>query len=107
MTDDVKIPLLPETLKQIVYALQRQANALQVQADKLSDQLDYAAEFPAEDAERMREAIRIVSAVPLRPLTDDEIGDLISQDSCMEEYYGRALELVRKAEQLRDSLSKP
>lgn len=63
MTDDVKIPPLPETLKQIVYALQRQANALQAQADKLSDQLDYSAEFPAEDAERMREAIQIVLAV--------------------------------------------
>lgn len=48
--------------KQIVYALERAAVALQSQADSLCDRQDYSAEFPAEDAQRMREAIAIVSA---------------------------------------------
>lgn len=48
--------------KQIVYALERAAVALQSQADSLCDRQDYSAELPAEDAQRMREAIAIVSA---------------------------------------------
>ena len=56
-----------EALKQIVYALERQERALQAQADRLNDQLDYSAEFPAEDAQRMREAIQIVSAASEPP----------------------------------------
>ena len=54
-------------VKQIVYALERQARALQEHADRLHDQLDYSAQFPAEDAERMREAIALLQAKPVQP----------------------------------------
>jgi len=45
---------------QIVYALERQIAVLQAQADRLGAAHDYSAEFPAEDAERLREAIAIL-----------------------------------------------
>lgn len=53
---------LPEHLKQIVHALERQRDALREQADRLCAVLNYSAEFPAEDADRMDEALAIVRA---------------------------------------------
>ena len=50
----------PADLQQIIYALERQERALQADADRLHDAMDYNAEFPAEDAERMREAIALL-----------------------------------------------
>lgn len=50
-------------IAQIIHALKRSRDALQHQADTLCDALDYGAEFPAEDAERMREAIDILEPV--------------------------------------------
>lgn len=47
-------------IKQIIYALERQIAALEAHADKLHEDGDYSAEFPAEDAERLREAIKIL-----------------------------------------------
>lgn len=47
---------------QIVYALQRAERALQHHADVLHDQMGYSGEFPAEDAERMREAVALLTA---------------------------------------------
>jgi hypothetical protein len=44
-------------LDQIVFALQRAERQLQAHADRLCDAGDYSAEMPAEDAERMREAV--------------------------------------------------
>ena len=60
MTDIVDV-------KQIVYALERARDALKRQADKLGAQGDYSAEFPAEDADRMIEAIALLQ---LRPVTE-------------------------------------
>lgn len=48
-------------IAQIIYALERQARALEEQADRLGQQHDYSAEFPAVDAERMREAITMLT----------------------------------------------
>lgn len=45
---------------QIIFALERAEQSLQAQADVLLDQHDYNAEFPAADAERMREAIVLI-----------------------------------------------
>lgn len=45
---------------QIINALERAERALVQQADELGRQHDYSAEFPFEDAERMREAIAII-----------------------------------------------
>jgi hypothetical protein len=50
---------LPD-IEQIIYALERQERALRAHADKLARQLDYSAEFPAEDADRMLEAIELL-----------------------------------------------
>lgn len=49
---------------QIIYALERAEKALEAQAAELGNALDYNAEFPAEDAERMREAITILKGLP-------------------------------------------
>jgi hypothetical protein len=54
-------------VKQIVYALERARDALKRQADKLGAQGDYSAEFPAEDADRMTEAIALLQ---LHPVTE-------------------------------------
>ena len=57
----------PQTIvdvEQIVYALQRAERRLQWQADQLHETGDYAAEMPAEDAQRMREAIAVLLARP-------------------------------------------
>lgn len=45
------------SVDQIIYALERQITALQAQADRLHAAGDYSAELPAEDADRLREAI--------------------------------------------------
>lgn len=52
-------------VKQIIYALERQAAALDAQAEQLLRRHDYSAEFPAADADRMREAIALLSATPI------------------------------------------
>ena len=49
---------------QVRYALERQARFLEDQASRLADQLDYRAEYPAADAECLREAIRLISLLP-------------------------------------------
>lgn len=48
-------------LEQVIFALQRAERRLQAEADSLGSAGDYNAEFPAEDAERMREAIALLS----------------------------------------------
>ena len=50
----------PIDIKQVIYALERQAAALDAQAEAMG--MDYAAEFPAEDAERLREAKALLQA---------------------------------------------
>lgn len=50
-------------IQQVIYALERAAAFQQRQADRLHEAHDYSAEFWAEDAERLREAITL-----LRPL---------------------------------------
>jgi len=49
--------------EQIVYALERQIRALDAQADALARARDYSAEFPAEDADRLRECVRLLTTV--------------------------------------------
>lgn len=44
-------------VRQVVYALERQEKALLAHAEALG--VDYSAEFPSEDAERMKEAVTI------------------------------------------------
>lgn len=47
-------------VQQVIYALERAERRLQRLADRLFDSRDYSAEFPAEDAQRMREAIQLL-----------------------------------------------
>lgn len=47
-------------IQQIVYALRRAESYLQAESDRLLNVRDYTAEFPGEDAERMREAIGLL-----------------------------------------------
>lgn len=47
-------------VQQVIYALQRQARSLDDFANRLIDQRDYSAEFPAEDADRLREAVSLI-----------------------------------------------
>lgn len=54
--------------QQIIYALERAAARLDAERDKLMAFGDYSAEFPGEDAERMREAIEILKS----PVPTDE-----------------------------------
>ena len=51
-------------LKQIIHALERHARQQQALADKLHDERDYSAEFPAADAERLREAAALLAGMP-------------------------------------------
>ena len=57
-------PAASEYKMQIIYALQRAERTLQAHADALSASLDYSAELPAEDAQRMREAQALLAAQP-------------------------------------------
>lgn len=50
-------------IQQVIYALERAAALQEGQAQRLHEARDYSAEFWAEDAERLREAITL-----LRPL---------------------------------------
>lgn len=52
-------------VQQIIHALRRAERRLQSEADALLRAGDYSAEFPAEDAERMREAIALLQARPV------------------------------------------
>lgn len=49
-------------VEQVIYAIERAERRLQAEADTLHEQMDYSAEFPSEDAERMREAIELLRA---------------------------------------------
>lgn len=51
-------------LKQVIHALERARDRLQAEADAMEPD-DYSAEFPAEDADRMREAIILLQAIPI------------------------------------------
>ena len=51
----------PYDFDQIRYALERSITRLQVLAEELFEQRNYSAEFPAEDADRLREALQIIS----------------------------------------------
>jgi hypothetical protein len=57
---DVCVPT-DEERKQIIYALERAERRNQELADKLHDQHDYSAEFPAADADQIRKAIGLLS----------------------------------------------
>jgi hypothetical protein len=50
-------------IKQIIYALERAEKQLRASADRLHEAHDYSAEFPAEDADRMREAMGLLRAL--------------------------------------------
>jgi hypothetical protein len=56
-------------VNQVIFALERAESRLRAEADKLHDQLDYDAQFPAEDADRMLEAIKLLKPVPPRKTT--------------------------------------
>lgn len=47
-------------VQQVIYALERAAALQESQAQKLAEARDYSAEFWAEDAERLREAITLL-----------------------------------------------
>ncbi len=67
-------------VQQIIYALERQERALSLDAQNLTREHDYSAEFPAEDANRMREAIALIQGagaaltelIALKDLHDEE-----------------------------------
>lgn len=52
-----------EALAQYIHALERAESALQQQADELHEAHDYSAEFPAHDAECLREVIKLVRSI--------------------------------------------
>ncbi|MGL4576890.1 MAG: hypothetical protein ACRCV9_19035 [Burkholderiaceae bacterium] len=56
----------PFNIDQIVYAIERAERSLQRQADQLIANRDYSAEFPAADAQRMREALTILRSMKER-----------------------------------------
>ncbi|CAN5859097.1 hypothetical protein BH11PSE13_BH11PSE13_12360 [soil metagenome] len=58
-------PPPPIDLKQIIYALKRIEAQQRAHADRLHEQLDYNAEFPYEDAERIKEAVTLLLAKPV------------------------------------------
>jgi len=59
---------IAEQVKQVIYALERAERRLTDDADRLSRERDYSAEFPSEDAARMREAIALLRTQPAAPL---------------------------------------
>lgn len=56
---DATLEIAPD-VAQIIYALERAEARLRADADALFKRHDYSAEFPAEDADRMREAIALL-----------------------------------------------
>lgn len=71
----------PTALDQIVFALERAQVMLRREADNRIDNMDYSAEFPYEDAERLGEAIKLLRpesapdfAKAARVLTDQDEG---------------------------------
>lgn len=82
--------------KQVGYALDRQERTLQSQADRLLEQMDYGAEFPAADAECLREAIELVSEyeAAYKEAQQDAANHIWV---CMQMYNGKAcMSWVRK-----------
>jgi hypothetical protein len=71
--------VLPNT-GQILYALDRQIAALAAHAFRLQAVGDYSAEFPAEDADRLREAKAVIAAAPVQSAAK-AIADEQSYDS--------------------------
>lgn len=72
---------VPVDIKQIIYALERQALTLEGEADRLGNAGDYDAMFPEADAERLREAIVLLgrmlgrrSDTPRRKVVDVNCG---------------------------------
>jgi len=59
------VPAVPPDTGQILYALDRQIAALDAHALRLQAVGDYSAEFPAEDADRLREAKAMIAAAPV------------------------------------------
>jgi len=59
------VPAVPPDTGQILYALDRQIAALDAHALRLQAVGDYSAEFPAEDADRLREAKAMLAAAPV------------------------------------------
>lgn len=55
---------LPDARRQIVWALERSAIQLELESAQLLAQQDYNAQIPAEDAQRHREAIELISLQP-------------------------------------------
>jgi hypothetical protein len=55
---------------QVLYALERQAVALDARADRLGADLDYSAELLAEDADRLREAIVVIVNILVKAVDD-------------------------------------
>lgn len=59
-------------VEQVIFALERARDDLQAQADRRHENHDYSAEFPAEDAARLSEAITLLRARPVEaPDTDN------------------------------------
>ncbi len=54
---------IDENLRQVIYALERARDANRAHAARLLAKLDYSAEFPAEDADRLDEAIRLITVM--------------------------------------------
>lgn len=78
-------------VKQIVYALERAAAGLQAQSDKLLAAMDFDAEFPAEDAQRMREAIELLTAEAAQPATK---ADMRVYDAIANKYTAEVVQPV-------------
>jgi hypothetical protein len=83
---------------QVVYALQRQVAELQRHADQLYRQRDYGAEFPAEDAERMREAITIVQASAQIEQERDRLHALLNTPETISFLEGTRREVAHQVE---------
>ena len=61
-----------------------------------------------EAAQKVLEALQTLLEQPeQKPLTEEEAHALIMQDYCIEEYYGSAMELIRRVEQAHGIGEKP
>lgn len=69
-------PPKPIDVQQVIHALERARDRLQAEADAHAPD-DYSAEFPSEDAERMREGIALLQGL-VEPSDPAESRELVS-----------------------------
>lgn len=82
-------------IQQIIYALERAEHRLMKQADRLHKARDYGAEFFTEDAERMREAIVLLSKPKCTQSCALEVGKQGSYNPLCPNHAGKTCKEIR------------